>query len=178
MAEMEHHGLIDHNAQLLILKDLNLQLQDHYTYTTRDINNYSINEFKINLSYETWDCVFNLNNNPNVDTLFNSFLNYLRIFHDHFSQRKLIKRHNYTPWMTPGITISCKRKRFLYLCTRNSNDRSLKIYYKQYCKILTKVIKEAKKYTYNNQINKSTNKSKTTWNIKKRKLIDIKDQQL
>jgi hypothetical protein len=41
----------------------------------------------------------------------------------------------------------------------------LKKYYKQYYKILTNIIKEAKKYTYNNQINKSTNKMKTAWNI-------------
>jgi hypothetical protein len=48
---------------------------------------------------------------------------------------------------------------------RNSDDIPLKKYYKQYCKILANVIKEAKKYTYNNQINKSTNKIKTNWNI-------------
>ena len=115
------------------------------------------------------DCVFTLSNNPTVDTLFSSFLNnYLRIFHEHFPQHKFIKRHNNTPWMTPGIRISCKHKRLLYLFTRNSNDTSLKKHYKQYCKILTKVIKEAKKYTYNNQINKSTNKGKTTWNIIKK----------
>ena len=52
----------------------------------------------------------------------------------------------------------------LYLCTRNS-DISLKKYYKQYCKILANVIKEAEKHTYNNQINKSTNKIETAWNI-------------
>ena len=33
------NGLSNHDTQLLILKDLNLQLQDHYTYTTTDINN-------------------------------------------------------------------------------------------------------------------------------------------
>jgi hypothetical protein len=54
------------------------------------------------------------------------------------------------------------------LCTRNS-DISLKKYYKQYCKILGNVKKKTKKYTYNNQINKSTNKIKTTWNIIKTK---------
>jgi hypothetical protein len=69
-------GLSDHDAQLLTLKDLNSQVQDYYI-TTRDINEYSINEFRTNLSYETWDCVFDLKNNPDVDTLFNSFL---RIF--------------------------------------------------------------------------------------------------
>jgi hypothetical protein len=44
-------------------------------------------------------------------------------------------------------------------------DISLKKYYKQYCKILANVKKKKKKHTYNNQINKSTNKIKTTWNI-------------
>jgi len=68
------NGLSDHDAQLLTIKDINLQSQDHYVYTTRNINSYSINEFKISLSYETWDCVFSFNNDPDVDTLFNSFL--------------------------------------------------------------------------------------------------------
>jgi hypothetical protein len=76
------NGLSDHDAQLLILKDLNLkdlnsQVQDYYTYMTRDINEYAINEFRASLSYETWDCVFNLKNDPDVDTLFNSFLKQL-----------------------------------------------------------------------------------------------------
>jgi len=47
------NGLSDHDTQLLILKDLNLQVQDYHIYTTRDINDYSINEFKTNLSNET-----------------------------------------------------------------------------------------------------------------------------
>jgi hypothetical protein len=72
---------------------------------------------------------------------------------------------NHNSWITPGIKISCKHKRFLYLCTRNSDDISLKKYYKQYCEILANVMKEAKELTYDNQINKSTNKIKTTWNI-------------
>ena len=67
------NGLSDHDAQVLIIKDINLQSQGHYVYITRNIDNYSINEFKISLSFETWDCVFSLNNNPDVDTLFNFF---------------------------------------------------------------------------------------------------------
>ena len=110
----------------LNLHDLNSQVQDYYIYTARDINEYSINEFRTYLSYETWDCVFGLKNNPDVDTLFNSFLNnYLRIFHNHFPQCKFTKRHNHTHWMTLGIRTSCKHKRLLYLYTRSSNDTSL-----------------------------------------------------
>jgi hypothetical protein len=125
------NGLSDHDAQLLIIKDINLQFQGHYVYITRNINNYSINEFKTSLSYEARDCVFGLNNNPDVDTLFNSILNnYLRIFHNHFPQRKFVNRHKHTFWITLGIKVSCKHKRFLYVCTRSSDDISLKKYYK------------------------------------------------
>jgi chloramphenicol O-acetyltransferase len=35
----------------------------------------------------------------------------------------------------------------------------------KYCKILSRVITEAKRAKYNNQITNSTNKIKTTWNI-------------
>ena len=38
-------------------------------------------------------------------------------------------------------------------------------YYKHYCKILSKVINEAKKLYYKHIITKSKNKMKTTWNI-------------
>jgi len=48
-------------------------------------------------------------------------------------------------WITLGIRTSCKRKRELFSLTRNSNNSALKQYYKAYCKILKKVIREAKK---------------------------------
>jgi len=38
-------------------------------------------------------------------------------------------------------------------------------YYKKYCRILTNIIKLAKKRYYNNIITCSNNKTKTTWNI-------------
>jgi len=37
------NGLSDHDAQLLIIKDVNFQSQGHYVYITRNINNYSMN---------------------------------------------------------------------------------------------------------------------------------------
>jgi single-stranded DNA-specific DHH superfamily exonuclease len=40
----------------------------------------------------------------------------------------------------------------------------LKRYYKQYCKILARVKKEAKRSLYNNEFN-TANQMKTTWNI-------------
>ena len=153
-----------------------MQSEGHCVYTTRYINSYSINEFKSDLSYETWDCVFGLNNNPDVNTLFNSFLNnYLRIFYNHFYQCKITRRHKHTPWITPGIRTSCKHKRFLYLCTKSSNDISLKKYYKQYCKILANVIKEANIMIIIIKLIYQQIKSKQLGILSKRKLTDIKD---
>ena len=53
----------------------------------------------------------------------------------------------------------------LYVTYRNSNDLNYKEYYKKYCKIVSSVIAAAKKMHFDKLILKSTNKSKTTWNI-------------
>jgi integrase len=69
--------------------------------------------------------------------------------------------------MTKGIKISINCKRELYLISRNSKNPKLKKYYKLYCKLLSKVIKEAKILQYEKQISPSYNKTKTIWNIVK-----------
>jgi hypothetical protein len=62
-----------------------------------------------------------------------------------------------------GVKTSCNHKRQLYLLSKDSNDISLIKYCKGYCKILARVITEAKTSKYNNQIINSTNKIKTTY---------------
>jgi len=52
----------------------------------------------------------------------------------------------------------------LFRLVRDSNNPALKRYYKTYSRILAKVIKEAKRLSYNSRTLKS-NKVKTTWNI-------------
>ncbi|PNF37508.1 hypothetical protein B7P43_G14331 [Cryptotermes secundus] len=160
-----YNGLSDHDAQLLFIKDIDTQIDNHSEYYTRSINKYSVEEFKNRLSYESWDSIFNDNGND-VDVLFNTFMNnYLRIVHTSFPLRKVSRRNNNRQWITIGIKTSCNHKRQLYLLCKNSNDVTLKRHYKQYCKILTRVIIEAKKTWYNKQINNSSNKMKTAWNI-------------
>jgi hypothetical protein len=90
---------------------------------------------------------------------------YLRMFYSCFSLIRTNSKNNSNSWTTLGIKTSCKRKRELFLLNRNSSNPALKRYYKAYSKILAKVIKEAKRMSYNNRILQSHNKSKTTWNI-------------
>jgi hypothetical protein len=69
--------------------------------------------------------------------------------------------------MTKGIKISINHKRELYLSSRNSKNPKHKENYKSYCKLLSKVIKEAKILKYNKQILTSYNKTRAMWNIVK-----------
>ena len=72
---------------------------------------------------------------------------------------------NSKAWLTTGIKTSCSNKRKLYLLYRKSNDPKLKIYYKNYFKILSKIIILAKKLYYSNKLANSTIKPKTTCSI-------------
>ena len=103
-----------------------------------------------------WDEIFT---EENVDVMFNSFLNtYLRIFYHSFPFKKSHHTHANKAWITTGIKISSQHKRDLYLLYRDTKDPKLRNYYKQYCRILTEVIKTAKKLHYNKLIINSNNK--------------------
>ena len=51
-----------------------------------------------------------------------------------------------------------------FTCRKYKNP-ILDRYYKDYCRILSKVIKEAKKMQYDKRILNSTNRMKTSWNL-------------
>jgi hypothetical protein len=62
-------------GQLLTIKDVNLQTVNHGSNSIR--NKYSLEEFKIRLSYESWDSVFSNNDNMNLGSLFNIILSFI-----------------------------------------------------------------------------------------------------
>ena len=139
------NGLSDHDAQILTLNDIKTHKFPAYNFTRRIINDSTLLDFQLNLSYESWDNVFN---STDVDTIFNNFLNtYLRTFYHSFPLQKSHNSHNFKPWLTSGIITSCQYKRDLYLLCRSTDDPTLNRYYKNYCRILSNVIKFAKKKT-------------------------------
>jgi hypothetical protein len=106
-----YNGLPDHDAQLLI-KDISLQTVIHLVYSIRNINKYSMEEFKIRLSYEYWNSIFGIKDNMHGDSIFNIFLNnYLRIVYRSFPLRIIIERGKSRQWITAGIKTSSNRKR-------------------------------------------------------------------
>jgi arginine deiminase len=47
------NGLSDHDAQILILHNIKIQNSRAHHYTKRLISDFTISEFKLNLSYES-----------------------------------------------------------------------------------------------------------------------------
>jgi hypothetical protein len=137
------NGLSDHDAQILTLNDLKIHKPTTHHFTRRVINVSTIFEFHLNLSYESWDSVFN---GDDVDTIFNNFRNtYLWIFYHTFPLKKCQNKDNNKPWITSGIIISSQHKRDLYLLCRSTKDTKLTNYYKKYSRILSDVVKFGKK---------------------------------
>jgi hypothetical protein len=66
------NGLSDHEAKLLVIYKIQKHRNEHQNYFQRKMNEYHIADFQLNLSYETWEMVFD---EKDVNTIFNTFLN-------------------------------------------------------------------------------------------------------
>jgi len=64
------------------------------------------------------------------------------------------------------------------LLCRGTKNPKFSSYYKTYCKILTEVIKTAKKLHYNKLITNSNNRVKTMWNIVKKETQKIRKDEI
>jgi len=95
------NGLSDHEVQILVIENTVLTKQINNITTRRDINDQSIMEFQILLSYENWEEIF-MEDDANIS--FNKFLNtYLRIFRSCFIKKRKNSNTVSKPWLTKGI---------------------------------------------------------------------------
>jgi hypothetical protein len=135
----------DHDAQIIVMHNLSILTWNINCFFSWKLDKNSITDFNMKLRYESWDDIFMY---KDVNTIFNNFLNtYLRIFYSSFPLIKVYHKSSTKPWLTLGIKTSRISKRKLFLLTRNSDDLRLLNYYREYCKILSKVIKLANKNT-------------------------------
>jgi hypothetical protein len=90
------------------------------------------------------------------------FEHFLNIFQASFPVKYKNFNTNKGDCITKGIRVSCKHKRSLCILNRSCGDPRIKTYYKRYCVVLKKVIKEAKRPYYNQLLALSQNKVKMT----------------
>ena len=80
------NGMSDHDAQIIILYDITMVNDSSHFYFTRKLNETSVLDFNLKLSYESWEDVFS---HDDIHLNFNNFLNiYLRIFYSSFTTKK------------------------------------------------------------------------------------------
>jgi len=95
------NGLSYQDAQLLILNKGQKKEKECHTYIKRKINKYTIADFRLKLSHETWEPVFDGND---VNKFFSSFLNiFLRIYYSSFPLIQAKNKMNHNSWIKPGI---------------------------------------------------------------------------
>jgi hypothetical protein len=76
------NGLSDHDGQIIIIYHDKCNMSQKKIHAQRVINEFSLLDFQINLSYELWDDVFTDND---VDIIFSNLLNtYIRIVNSCF----------------------------------------------------------------------------------------------
>jgi hypothetical protein len=111
-----YNGLLDHDGQLSSLNQQPFcckkkKQTNHNAKTIRKFSKSPLDKFKLRLSFEIWQHVFNVKNNNNRDSIFNTFLNTcLEIFHDFYKKRKCEKSPT-KYWITIRIKISCKKRK-------------------------------------------------------------------
>jgi hypothetical protein len=87
--------------QLLIINKIQKQIKGGHTYFKRNINEYTIADFQLNLSRGTWEIVFDEND---VNKTFNIFQNiFLNIYYSSFPLIQARKNINQNSWITSGI---------------------------------------------------------------------------
>ncbi len=161
-------GYSDHDAQILtITKNINTDTINN-TRMCRAFTKVNIKLFTDYLVNESWDTVYNA-----VDTneKYNLFLSKLSI---HFNacfplkKRKLNISSKCNTWITQEISTSCKNKRTLYFISKHHNvSHGFHVYFREYKRILEKVIVQAKIMKNSQDIFIASNKTKAMWDIVK-----------
>jgi len=161
------NALSDHEAQYIILNkflpETELKNGEHKNaHKIRLTVNDTVNYCQEQLSQESWEDVFAA---EDVNSSFNKFLaTFLTIFEANFPYKHLSNDRD-RGWISQGIRKSCQRKRSLYIISKNNDNLNIKVYYKNYCSILRRVIRETKKIYFKQLLETSENKTKTMWTI-------------
>ena len=140
------NGLSDHDAQTICVKNINIETPCFAAkLKTRLINDQTIDYFLALLKEEIWDSVFETSS---VNNMYSKFQNILLKYYDaSFLTSYVNKKITKNKWIITGIKKSCTRKRQLYSeYKKNENYVQIRNWYRIYCRILKKVIIEAKKY--------------------------------
>lgn len=161
MGIVVNSALADHHAQMAgIPVRCNLGGQRENCPRFRDYSQTKLEVFESELSLQDWSAIMGTNR---VDLAYGRFSTILTDLADRIFTWKTARDRKPNRWMTKGIKTSCANKRRL-LSMRNEGLIS-NTEYKNYCRILKKVIRRAKQMSQESLIQGSHNKTRATWQL-------------
>ena len=163
-------ALSDHNAIMIKFIVLMSKIESPQPPIEQKLcriyNKENISYFKFLINREDWSNMLNETClNSMVETLTNTILYCMNVAFPLKKSRHEVNQPRKRSWITSGISISCRKKRFLHNLCKTTNDSFIHEYYKKYATILKRVILAAKKYENNKFIRQAENRSKAVWSV-------------
>ncbi|XP_026679845.1 uncharacterized protein DDB_G0284459-like, partial [Diaphorina citri] len=160
-------GLGDHKYAQVVSLQIG-EINEVKKILARTYKPVQIENFKRALSLTDFSSIYTFDDVN--DKMLQFYSIFSRLFNECFPYKTISisdQRKKRKSWLTPGIIISSTKKRSLHQLCRYSRDPALHAHYRQYSKMLSKVVRAAKvRYTID-QIDSAPKhkKIKTIWNI-------------
>ena len=131
------NGLSDHKAYYLCVNNISDRQTDNFRLVKKRLITISaVSMFIEMLKNESWD---NIINHTDVNESFNLLLNtFLITFESCFPVQYVTNKVSNNHWVTTGIKVSCKSKKYFYIMSKTSNCSKIKVCYIQYFRVLRK----------------------------------------
>ena len=128
------NGLSDREAHYLCVYNIFDQQTGNFRLVKkRLITKSAVSVFIEKLKSESWD---NIINHTDVNESFNLFLNtFLITFESCFPMQYVTNKVSNIHWITAGIKVSCKHKKYLNITSKTNNCSKIKVYYIHYCSV-------------------------------------------
>lgn len=174
--DITEYALSDHTAQVLKCPVKKSYFLNHFFKLKRVYSRDNIGKFLECLNKLSFHEVYN---NEDVDTAYDEFIDVFLLFYNLcFPTVKVkISLTKRAKWLSNGIKICTKRKRFLLWKYRHSKNKTNRDAFKQYSARLKKVIKQTQRAQNSYYIGQSSYKSKAVWDIiNKYKQYNIREE--
>ncbi len=132
----------------------------------RNFSETNLAKFKDSLRAINWELIYSLDNSEDAYNYFlETFLSLYDIFFPLTKTRFNINYHKVDPWFTSGLLRSRREKIKLdKIATKSRSDLDI-TKYKTYRNLYNKVVRNAKKLYFNEQLSKHQSNMKKTWQL-------------
>ncbi len=138
-------------------------------FTSRKVNKESIPKIRDGLKAIDWDLLLDGDTNPNVNVMYDKFVQVLSDTIDHYTTEKTVrisgKKVFSEPWLSGGIIRANAKRDKLYMAFLKTKDDKKGQEYKEYRNVLNRIKRHAKIDHYSMKCTEYKTNVKKLWNV-------------